>query len=325
MKNLLLGLAFATALAGCSASNGAPDIAPGSDVTVQKKDGVTVQGRVIEVSADQLTVESKDGTRMQVPRSQIVTVKGLNALAPQSAAEAKGAAAAAGGEAPAAAAPVKTADGSGTADAPPAPAAPRAPAAPKPDDKASATGATDAAPRLPEFREVTIPTGTVLHVNLTTPVASDTSHVEDAVRGTLQHAVDADGITALPAGTAVLGHVTAAERAGKVKGRASIAVRFNSVNLPGDGGSESIESAAITRLAPTTKKKDAAKIGIGAGAGAIIGGIVGGGDGAAKGAVIGGGAGTGAVLATRGEEVRLPAGTPLTVKLTAPLTVRVPR
>ena len=56
----------------------------------------------------------------------------------------------------------------------------------------------------------------------------------------------------------------------------------------------------------------------------MIGGIIGGGDGAAKGAAIGGGAGTGAVLATRGDEVRLPAGTPLSVKLAAPLTVRGP-
>jgi hypothetical protein len=52
---------------------------------------------------------------------------------------------------------------------------------------------------------------------------------------------------------------------------------------------------------------------------------MGGGSGAAKGAAIGGGAGTGAVLATRGDEVRLPAGTPLSVTLAAPLTVRVPR
>jgi hypothetical protein len=56
----------------------------------------------------------------------------------------------------------------------------------------------------------------------------------------------------------------------------------------------------------------------------VIGGIVGGGSGAAKGAAIGGAAGTGAVLATRGDEVRLAAGTPVSVKLTAPLTVRVP-
>ena len=65
------------------------------------------------------------------------------------------------------------------------------------------------------------------------------------------------------------------------------------------------------------------KIGIGAGAGAAIGAILGGGDGAAKGAAIGGAGGTGAVLATRGDEVRRGPGADVTTRLTAPLTVRI--
>ena len=84
-----------------------------------------------------------------------------------------------------------------------------------------------------------------------------------------------------------------------------------------------MSTAAIAREAAGTKKKDAAKIGIGAGAGAIIGGIAGGGSGAAIGSVVGGAAGTGVVLGTRGEEVELPSGTTLSTTLTQPLTVRV--
>jgi hypothetical protein len=85
-----------------------------------------------------------------------------------------------------------------------------------------------------------------------------------------------------------------------------------------------IRTATVTRVAPGTKKKDAAKIGAGAAGGAIIGGLIGGGDGAAKGAAVGGGAGTAVVLSTRGKEVRLGVGADLSVRLTAPLTVRVP-
>ena len=66
------------------------------------------------------------------------------------------------------------------------------------------------------------------------------------------------------------------------------------------------------------------KIGGGAGIGAVIGGIVGGASGAAKGAAIGGAAGTGAVLATRGKEVELAAGTDLNTTLASPFDVRVP-
>ena len=55
----------------------------------------------------------------------------------------------------------------------------------------------------------------------------------------------------------------------------------------------------------------------------MLGAIIGGGKGAAIGTAVGGGAGTAVVMSTRGEEVRLPAGTSLTVRLTQPLTVRV--
>jgi hypothetical protein len=329
MKHLLIGLAFALAVSGCARS--APEsvnVPAGSDVTVQKKDGVSVQGRLVEVTPEHVLIEGKDGVKTSVPRAQVASVNTLTAMTGSPAADAKPPAAeaqeeaaqaksAATGAGLAARQQAKSAAAASTGEAPAAPAAPKAPSAPRPDEKADRT------PRAPEFREVTVPAGTVLRVSLTTPVASDTSHVEDAVRATLQNAVTVDDVTALPAGTAVLGHVTSAERSGKVKGLASVALRFNSVDLPGDGGRESIQTGTITREATSTKKKDAAKIGIGAGAGAVIGGIVGGGSGAAKGAAIGGGAGTGAVLATRGDEVRLPAGTPLSVKLTAPLTVRV--
>jgi hypothetical protein len=174
-----------------------------------------------------------------------------------------------------------------------------------------------------EYREVTLPAGTVLPVELTTRVGSETSHVEDTVRGTLRRAVVVHGVQAFPAGTAVVGHVTSAQRSAKVKGRARIAFRFTAIDPPGAADRLSMRTDTVSRLAPATKKADAAKIGGGAAGGAIIGGILGGGDGAAKGAAIGGAAGSGVVLSTRGKDVTLPAGTPVSVRLAAPLTVRV--
>jgi hypothetical protein len=177
--------------------------------------------------------------------------------------------------------------------------------------------------REPDYREVTIPAGTVLPLELKTTVASDANHVEDPVHATTRRAVMVKGVEVIPAGTAVSGHVTTARRPGRVKGRAAIGVRFNQLDLPGDGGRMAIATAAVTRIAPATKKRDAAEIGVGAAGGAIIGGVLGGGKGAAKGAAVGGAGGTGVVLATRGKEVRLLAGAPLSVRLTAPLTIRV--
>jgi hypothetical protein len=300
MKNLVFALGITIALSGC-ARNDAYEIPTGSDVTLQKKDGVSVSGKLIEVKPEQVVLESRDGVKMEVPRSQIASLKATTP--PDATRDPAAKPAGTGGDAP---------------SAPAAPAAAAAPTAPRPDDKEPPTRKTL------EFREVTLPTGTALAVTLATAVASDTSNVEDPVRATLRTPVSVGGVEAIPAGTAVLGRVTSVTRSAKVKGRASIAVRFNTIDLPGDSGREAISTGAVSRVAPATKKKDATKIGIGAGAGAVIGGILGGGGGAAKGAVIGGGAGTGAVLATRGDEVRLPAGTPLTVRLTAPLTVRVP-
>jgi hypothetical protein len=174
---------------------------------------------------------------------------------------------------------------------------------------------------VPQYREVTVPEGTTLQLRLRSAVASDTSQVEDAVRAELRQAVAVNGTTVLPEGTEVAGVVTQAERSGRVKGRARIGYRFNSLNYGGER--YDVTTAPLSHEAEATKGKDATKIAVGAGAGAAIGAIIGGGDGAAKGAAIGGAAGTGAVLATRGDEVRLAPGASVTTRLTAPLTIRV--
>lgn len=280
MHRFAVVVALAVAASGCSKGS-ALEVAEGADVTLQKKDGVTVAGRLVEVKRDQVVVETRSGERTAVTRADIATMR----------AEVK----------PSEAARVE-----------------------EPRQSAPANRTASVSERTPEYREVVIPAGTVLAVDLDTAVASDTSRVEDAVRGTLRRAVTVDGVQALPAGTTVIGHVTAAERSARVKGRARIAMRFTRVDPPGARERLTIQSAPIAREAEATKKQDAAKIGGGAAGGAIIGGLLGGGDGAAKGAAVGGAAGTGVVLSTRGKEVRLGRGTDLSVRLTAPLTVRVP-
>ena len=173
----------------------------------------------------------------------------------------------------------------------------------------------------PVVREVTIPAGTTMRLDLASGVASDTSRVEDAVRATLRQPIVVDGLTVLPAGTALSGFVTAAEESGRVKGRARVAYRFDSLRHAGDR--YGITTAPIVHQAEATKGEDATKIAIGAGAGAAVGALLGGGSGAAKGAAIGGAGGTGVVLATRGREVRRGPGADISTRLTAPLTVRI--
>jgi len=189
------------------------------------------------------------------------------------------------------------------------------------EEGTSTSAAAEEKSGLPTYREVTIPSGTSLRLELKSAVSSDASQVEDTVRASLRQAVAVDGKPVLPTGTELVGTVTDVARSGRVKGRARVAYRFSS--LRHDSERYDIATAPISHQARATKGKDATKIGIGAGVGAAVGGLLGGGGGAVKGAAIGGAAGTGAVLATRGEEVRLGPGADVNTRLTAPLTVRV--
>ena len=296
--SVILGVVlFATA--ACSQERPALEVKPGSTVSLQKKDGVTVSGRLIEVKPEHLVVETATG-RTEVRRADVSSLKTESAAV--------------------------TSDVRSPADRPVGSTGAAAVAADAAKPASADPGGADPeknAPKAVEYREVTLPAGTILPVELGTTVGSATSHVEDTVRGTLRKPVVVGGVQAFPAGTAVSGHVTAAERSAKVKGRAHIAFRFTTIDPPGDPERLTMRTDTVSRLAEATKKQDAAKIGGGAAGGAIIGGILGGGDGAAKGAAIGGAAGTGVVLSTRGKEVTLAAGTPVSVRLAAPLTVRV--
>jgi hypothetical protein len=170
-------------------------------------------------------------------------------------------------------------------------------------------------------REITLPAGTAFALALTSPVSSETAQVETPVSARVRQAVVVNGVTAIPAGAAVNGEVVDVERPGRVQGRARLGLRFTSVTV--DGQRHSIRTNPVTFEGEATKKEDATKIGVGAGIGAAVGGILGGGDGAAKGAAIGGAAGTGAVLATRGREVELAAGSDVNTTLASAATIEV--
>jgi hypothetical protein len=187
-----------------------------------------------------------------------------------------------------------------------------------PRGSSSEPGAGNAPVEKPEAVEpaVTIPEGSTLPVALETSLSSSTNRAGDTVLGTLVSDVTSDGHVLAPAGSELRGRVTAAVDSGRVKGRARLAFAFDTLVV--DGESYPISARATDITAENTHKKDAAIIGGGALAGGIIGAIADGKGGAGKGALIGGAAGTGAVLATKGKQVSLPAGTQINVKLTAP-------
>ena len=171
-----------------------------------------------------------------------------------------------------------------------------------------------------EVRTITIPDNTVLDVTLDTALASNTSRVEEDVRGTIASPVVIDEATVIPAGSTVTGYVTNAKESGNVKGRAELGLRFTQLRT--GSVSYDIDTKALSYVADDNKKDDAIKIGVGAAAGAVIGAITGGKKGAAIGTAVGAGGGTAVVLATDGDEIRLAQGRKLKVSLNNPLTIR---
>jgi len=119
---------------------------------------------------------------------------------------------------------------SGATQPPPSAAQPSAPV-----ERAPASAPTaPPEPPAPRFREVTIPEGTSLSVTVTTPVASDSSKVEDLVQGTLAKPIVVSGTTVVPRGSELTGSVIEATESARVKGRAAIAFRFDRIASSND-------------------------------------------------------------------------------------------
>ena len=166
---------------------------------------------------------------------------------------------------------------------------------------------------------VSVPAGTALRVRLMTQISTASHQTGAPFTATLDAPVMDGERVALPKGTRVEGVVAEADKGGRVSGVASLALRLTKVELP--GGTANLTTNTVVRKARTTKKRDAAKVGIGAGVGAAIGAIAGGGTGAAIGAGVGAGAGGATVLATRGEPATFPAESVVRFTLRAPVVL----
>lgn len=167
--------------------------------------------------------------------------------------------------------------------------------------------------RVDRVERVSIPAGTQLTLVLETPLSSATSQPGNRVEARVERAMSDDGRVLLPGGTVLKGRVVEARSSGRVKGKAHLTVAFDQIVVRGHA--QRLDTTEIEATAADSHERDAAVIGGGTAAGAIIGAITGGGKGAKKGAIIGGVAGTGAVLATKGKEVELPAGSRWTVRV----------
>jgi type IV secretory pathway VirB10-like protein len=195
-------------------------------------------------------------------------------------------------------------------DEPAEPDEPEEPAAPEPEEV--------------RLEPVRVPAGTVLEVEMLDTISSENSHPGDTFRARVSGSVRSDGRVAIPSGSEVMGEVTEAVPLRKIGGQARLAVRFTDLVLP-DGSTVPID-ASFVQSGRNETGKDAATIGGGAAAGAVLGRVLGKGN-RSKGSVIGAiiGAAAGAVIASRtpGEEVVIPEGTVVSLRLDEAVNVQV--
>jgi hypothetical protein len=178
-------------------------------------------------------------------------------------------------------------------------------------------GAVAAAPTT-----ISVPVGTSLKVRLNESLSSKTSRVGDRFTVTAIDPVKYNEAT-------IQGHISSIQKSGKVNGRTSMNLDFDRITMQ-DGrtgvlhgyvsrvyGSDAGTADNEGGVQSGSRTKQAVKRGgIGAAAGAIIGGIAGGGKGAAIGLLIGGAGGAGSLAVQGSKELKLENGTELLVKVT---------
>jgi hypothetical protein len=174
-----------------------------------------------------------------------------------------------------------------------------------------------------------IPQGTHVLLRMVNSVTTRTAAEGDQVYLQTATPVAVHDQILIPAGTYVQGSVSHAKRSARVKGRAELALRLETMTLPGgkmvrisprlaqvDSGEtgQQVDGREGQVKPAASVGKDAAQIAILAGSGAAIGGLASGTfRGAGVGAAAGSAVGLATALFTRGNEVELRQGTTLDV------------
>lgn len=171
-----------------------------------------------------------------------------------------------------------------------------------------------------------VPNGTVLTGTLENNITTKASQNNDRFRLTVDSPNEYRGAV-------IEGYLSGLERSGKVSGNSKLTLNFETIRLR---NGQTYDFAGVLQSitdpqGKTVKINDEGEVkgdsrtketvkrgGIGAGLGAIIGGIIGGGKGAIIGATIGGGAGAGSVIAQGKDDLELEQGSQITVQSTSP-------
>lgn len=161
-----------------------------------------------------------------------------------------------------------------------------------------------------------IPVGQQIDVRLQQQLSSATAKVEDHFETTTVVDLLQGSQVILPAGTIVRGLVSSVEPAGKIDRSARLTLVFDQIRVR--GRNYSIRAMPTQAFESRPILDEAKTVGAGGALGAIVGGILGGLDGAIIGAAVGAG---GVIAATEGQNIVLPAGTIIRIRMDRPVEV----
>ena len=168
---------------------------------------------------------------------------------------------------------------------------------------------------------VNVPQDTELRLKLASPINTKTNRKGDTFTATVVSPAEYEGST-------VTGHIANLTRSGRVSGKTELSLAFDSITLPDgrqgplDADLEKIlESEQVKKVDEEGRVESGSRTrdsevrgGVGAAAGAIIGGIAGGGKGALIGLILGGAAGVGTVYVEGNKDLILDPGTEMLIK-----------
>jgi hypothetical protein len=223
-------------------------------------------------------------------------------------------------------APQPTASSQGTPapGQPSAQAGPQTPASPAPAQQDSVQ---------PKPAKLMVPSGTHLPLVLHNGISTRSAKPGDPVYLETLFPVVQDGRIIIPAGSYVGGEITEAKRPGRVKGRAELMIKLNTLILPNgymvnlnavpsntdSGGGETVNDEGKIK-GDTSKGQDIDTVIQTTAIGAGIGGVAAqSGKGAGIGAGVGAAAGIVGVLLSRGPEAELPRGSTLDIITNRPI------
>ncbi len=179
------------------------------------------------------------------------------------------------------------------------------------------------APLLASTGNFAVPDDTALRIRLDDTLTSNDSEVGDPFSATVVDKGDYRNAR-------VYGHVSEIDMSGKIKGHTSMVLRFDRIVMP-DGRRAPIHAEIIELYhAPSGEKVDVegaiesggrgrktiTHTAIGAGAGALLGGIFGGGKGAGIGSIIGGVGGLGTTAFHGHQKITLNSGQEILIRIT---------